>query len=292
MIGGALVRAVRTGNTGESPDGAWAWRITNLKIAVFSVFIWAHNYLSKRPVVGDAPIDLNLTTYGRRRFSVFLTIESISRNYTRPRRVILWLDEPFAKTPRPIERLIKRGLEVRPTLDYGPHKKYYPYVEHSTQDSAFATADDDVFYPRNWFGELYSAFQTDPAGIQAQRCRVPLRDDCGDFLEYSTWPELSRDYETQRPFFTGVGGVIFPASMHSALRALGDTFMHCCPRADDVWLNLVASREGISVEQCSASANNYWPRLRTESGSLAMINVHQHGNDDALKDTLEALGMK
>ena len=80
---------------------------------------------------GGGPV-VSLTTYGKRIGTVYLTIESIARGYTLPSRVILWLDEEsvFDNLPVSLQNLRKRGLEIKLCKNYGPHKKYYPYVEY------------------------------------------------------------------------------------------------------------------------------------------------------------------
>ena len=123
------------------------------------------NRFSRKAVATKEPgAVVSLTTYGRRVGAVHLAIESIARGDTKPSRLILWLDDAalFANLPRPLLRLEHRGLEIRLCKNYGPHKKYYPYVE---SQKAFpyplATADDDVIYPRSWLAGLLDAYSAD-----------------------------------------------------------------------------------------------------------------------------------
>ncbi len=106
---------------------------------------------------------MSLTSYGPRIATVWKTIESIGAGSVKPRRIILWLDDPaaLADPPASLRRLQTRGgLEIRGCPDYGPHKKYFPYVtsilpEHPTR--TLVTADDDVYYPATWLEELLAA---------------------------------------------------------------------------------------------------------------------------------------
>ena len=81
---------------------------------------------------------VSLTTYGKRSQKVYFAIESIANGDLRPSRLILWIDdEAFLNNPpATIQRLAKRGLEVKPCKNFGPHKKYYPYVESEEAFSA------------------------------------------------------------------------------------------------------------------------------------------------------------
>ena len=88
------------------------------------------NEQSSTRIVGpDGPV-VSLTSYGKRIDTVYVTIESIARGSLLPSELILWLDDEERSRSLPItlERLKERGLSVRICEDYGPHKKYYPYV--------------------------------------------------------------------------------------------------------------------------------------------------------------------
>ena len=80
---------------------------------------------------GNSGPVVSLTTYGKRVQAVYLAIESIARGSALPSRLILWIDDPalYANLPPTLLRLKRRGLEIRYCKNFGPHKKYYPYVE-------------------------------------------------------------------------------------------------------------------------------------------------------------------
>ena len=105
---------------------------------------------------------VSLTTHGDRVATVHLTIESIGRGELRPSRIILWLDEAatFSNLPPALRRLQKRGLEVKLCKNYGPHTKYYPYVEsEKAMTQPMVTADDDILYLPFWLKKLVEAFR-------------------------------------------------------------------------------------------------------------------------------------
>ena len=111
------------------------------------------NRLATTPVTEPGGPVVSLTTFGKRSEKVFFAIESIANGDARPSRLILWIDDEVLlnNPPATIRRLAKRGLEVKPCKNYGPHKKYYPYVESEQTFSApLVTADDDVLYPQYW----------------------------------------------------------------------------------------------------------------------------------------------
>ena len=100
-----------------------------------------------RKVTGDCPVSVSLTTYSKRLQTVHTTIQSIVQGKVRPKRLILWLDgDPHKQViPLPLQRLAKRGLEIIYVKNFGPHKKYFPYVcAYSDEDVPLVAADDDV----------------------------------------------------------------------------------------------------------------------------------------------------
>lgn len=88
------------------------------------------NFFSSASIVSSTPVVVSLTSYGERTGKVFYTIESIADGELLPSRIILWLDNEqlFNHLPPELKRLQSRGLEIFLTKNYGPHTKYFPYV--------------------------------------------------------------------------------------------------------------------------------------------------------------------
>ena len=142
---------------------------------VLTGYFWLLNLYERAPITQpDGPV-VSLTTYGKRTRIVFLAIESIARGRLLPSRLILWIDDKavFGNLPATIRRLAKRGLEIRLCENYGPHKKYYPYLESLQKvEVPLVTADDDLFYPRYWLQRLAEAFHQSPDIVNCYRARV------------------------------------------------------------------------------------------------------------------------
>ena len=208
---------------------------------------------------------MSLTSYGTRIGTVWKTIETIGAGAVKPRRLILWLDDKsaLADLPASLKRLRARGLEIRSCRDYGPHKKYYPYVcEIFPEEPArtLVTADDDVFYPPNWLQELLEAHLPDE--VTAFRARV--RSDA----PYRLWPTCTTTEPSERVFATGVSGVAYPPVLLQALRERGDQFTEICPFADDFWLHYAAVAKGVPIRQVRDSAALWWAMLVASTHGL------------------------
>jgi hypothetical protein len=244
-----------THNTGTYPSSVLSF----LRALPEYLMLWPRmllvNHRSTRSIVGDGGANVSLTTYGKRTATVWKTIETIGSGTVRPRRLILWLDDAaaVANPPTPLRRLVSRGLEIRLCHDYGPHKKYFPYVQEilsSEPSTTLVTVDDDAYYPPTWLEELLAAHRPDE--VTAFRARVRGAGP------YGSWPTCKSREPSPRVFATGVSGVAYPPRLLRTLRDRGDEFIEVCPRADDFWLHYAAVATGVPIRQVRESAALWW----------------------------------
>lgn len=245
-------------NTGAIPKNPAKYLLALSEFAVHGPKLRAVNRWATSSIVGDGDANVSLTSYGRRIDTVWKTIETIGAGTLKPRRIILWLDDPavLADLPGSLRRLCARGLEVRACHDYGPHKKYFPYVCEIYPDEpgrTLVTADDDVFYPPNWLDELLAAHRPDE--VTAFRARI--RSDG----PYRTWPVCTTTEPSEQVFATGVSGVAYPPRLLEVLRNRGDQFTDICPRADDFWLHFAAVATGVPIRQVRDAPALWWAML-------------------------------
>ncbi|MEO8003687.1 MAG: hypothetical protein ABI771_02195 [Betaproteobacteria bacterium] len=236
---------------------------------------------SRRPAAGGGGPVVSMTTYGKRLETAFFAIESIARGSLLPSRLILWIDETdvLARLPLPLRRLQERGLEILPTSNFGPHKKYFPYVQASNAfDRPLVTADDDVIYPQDWLEGLQRAYDARGDLIHCYRANVVKMDGDG-FAPYRTWGRCSDTGESFLNFATGVSGILYPPEFLAYLKRQGNGFLECCPRADDVWLHAAALRSGVMIKQVTSIWTEYPSIPDTQDVALANTNLFGTGND-------------
>lgn len=245
---------------------------------------------SRVSAAGQGPV-VSLTTYGRRAQAVYLSIESISRGSVLPSRLILWLDDEdlYSNLPSQLLRLKQRGLEITLCTNYGPHKKYYPYVDgHDTFAAPLATADDDVIYPRDWLAGLLAAHDQFPWCVNCYRARVMTLKG-GAIAPYREWPLCDSTEPSYRTVATGVSGVIYPAPLLEALKCAGRAFEARCPRADDLWLHVQAVRSGFQIRQIQTEPIHFPMIPGSQETSLYAENCAQDdGNDRQVAATYES----
>lgn len=253
------------------------------------------NLTSSAPAVASGGPIVSLTSFGQRARTVAFTIESIAAGKLLPSRLILWLDEPDLVTSPPamLRRLMARGVEVRATENFGPHKKYFPFVEQARAfDAPLVTADDDVLYPDTWLSQLMARYVEDSADVHCYRARVVgLRGST--FEPYASWRECDTTAPSHRHFSIGMAGVLFPPAVLEALKQSGSAFRESCPRTDDIWLNLHAQRVGAKVRQVRRSPDYFMLLPGTQKVGLLHTNVGGGGgNDSALQAVYSATDME
>ncbi len=262
------------------------------KIDVHVRLAWLHcaNRYGRSPITNPGGPVVSLTSYGRRARSVHFALESIARGRMRPSRLILWLDDPAILDDLPIgiRRLQKRGLEVKSCENYGPHKKYYPYLESLQEiEVPMVTADDDVLYPRYWLKDLVEAFRRFPNVVNCHRARL-VELDQERIAEYRSWEFADSTKPSFRHFAVGVGGVLYPPSLQQKLKREGAAFKNCCPKADDIWLHLQATRAGYKVRQVGNKAFRLVYIPGTQKNALYHNNLVGGENDRQIETTYGA----
>ena len=244
-------------------------------------YFWLLNSYGCSAITQSGGPVVSLTTYGKRIRTVCLAIESIARGRVLPSRIILWIDDEavFANLPEAIRKLTKRGLEVGFCKNYGPHKKYYPYLESLQKiETPLVTADDDILYPHYWLKSLVEAFQQFPDVVNCFRARVLVLNQTG-IVEYESWKLADSTRPSFRHCAGNGAGAIYPLPMQRALKQEGTAFLDCCPKADDLWLHVQALRAGYRVRQISKKTFPLVEIPGTQGSALYRQNRDRGGND-------------
>jgi len=267
----------------------WEIRV-HIPLILSVVWLWWINRYGRTPITQSGGPVVSLTTYGTRIHTVYLSIESIARGNVLPSRMILWIDDKavFGNLPAAIRRLMQRGLEVSFCKNYGPHKKYYPYLESLRElEAPLVTADDDLLYPRSWLKRLVEAFQQFPDVVNCYRARVMVLNQDG-IAKYECW-DLADSTKPRFCHFAGNGaGAIYPLPLQRALKQEATAFANCCPKADDIWLHVQALRAGYKVRQILKKQFSLVEIPGTQGIALHHHNLARGGNDQQIKATYTA----
>ncbi len=181
----------------------------------------------------DVPVVVSLTSYSERFKDLPIALYSLLNQSLKPDRIILWLSNEHKEInnlPYEITQFLKNGLEIRFVKDIGSYTKaIYAFKEFS--DSIIVTADDDIYYPKEWLKRLYLSYITHPEDIQVHRAhRVNLNK------KYSDWKKHIKEESSRYDnFLTGVGGALYPPKCFSKEVFREDIFLKQAPTCDDIW---------------------------------------------------------
>lgn len=215
---------------------------------------------------------VTLTSYGHRVDRVApYAIHSLLEQTIVPDRIILWL---AYNTPVPpiLKKLCDFGLEIKFCSDLKSYKKLIPAL-HEFPNDVLITADDDLFYPNNWFEQLKKAYLNDSSKIYVHRAHRILFDEENKLAPYSDWLFCVEPAVDEAFIFpTGAGGILYPPHSLHTLCTNKHMFLSIAPTADDVWFWAMARLDGVKysiikdgyrfVECVDPSDKGLWGRNR------------------------------
>jgi len=245
--------------------------------------------------VSDLKSDVvvSLTSWPPRAKTLPLVLLTLLEQTLRPAMIYVWLshDDQDMISNEHREFFTKHGVKFKAVDDLIAHKKWLPLLELGQTDS-FVIADDDTYYPKDWFDYLVSEAEQYPDCIVAHRChKIKVNHD--------NIPEAYVDWEkdvkvggnSHLLFPTGCGGVVIHPEAVSEEFRRRDLIEKLCPLADDIWLKAAYLQAGF---KCRKSHYSFpcldYPGTR-ESG-LAVKNVDQGANDQQLKDVFSYFDIK
>lgn len=239
------------------------------------------------PLPEDGDIVLSMTSFPKRMRHLWMVIDMLMRQETRPSVIYLCLfkgDFPEGKLPESLVPYLERGLEVMwADQDLKPHLKYFITFtkEASGARRNVITVDDDAFYPVDMVSRLSKLHGKYPDAVCAdiaRRIKGP---------HYSDWAfEMAAHAPDKDLLALGAGGVLYPYSFYKS-ECLYDTdaILKTCLKADDLWLKRCENLVGTGV----ATGNFFAVPAELPSSqavSLSSSNVDLGKNDlawEALK---------
>ncbi|MDL2323280.1 hypothetical protein LJC52_04755 [Bacteroidales bacterium OttesenSCG-928-A17] len=226
---------------------------------------------------------VSLTSFPARINKVWLVIETILHQTSRPDMIILWLSEEQFKNkeilPKNLLMLQKRGLkiELRPG-DLRSHKKYY-YTLLEYPNDVMITIDDDIFYKTTMIESLMKEHNKNIKTIVAQYGRKMRRDINEKLRPYNTWELVDKETISSNDFFLGSGGgTLFPPNcLHKDILNY-NLFNELTYYADDVWINAMIRLSRNMITQIP-NPSLILPVLIKKNKNLSTINLSENMND-------------
>jgi len=229
-------------------------------------------------------VTVSLTSYGQRLDTVHAAIFSILRGKYIPEQIILVVNEELSDAVKKSLRPFKKwGLRILQSENLGPHTKYFPAIREGLKfNTCLVTADDDIFYRRNWLQGLYDVHRAHPCDVVCWWAKaISFRGQT--IGSYHEWPDVSNTNAAAHHFALGVGGVLYPHSMVTALLERGTSFVLTAPKNDDIWLHATAVESNHLIRQITDRFR--WPLHipGTQAVGLKHTNHLPDGNDKTVQ---------
>lgn len=232
---------------------------------------------------------ISLTTYGKRLYDVYLTIESIMQQTLKPNKIVLWLADNLDREELPIvlKMQMSRGLEVRYCKDLKSYKKLIPSLQ-SFPDDIIVTIDDDIFYTYDMLENLFRSYLKQPDQIHSNRVHRMLLDKDGKLKPYNDWIYESKQTDLSMfNFPTGGAGTLYPPHTLSEEVLNEAAFMELAPTADDVWFKAMAMMNGVKCQKVKTHDPYLYFNEDVQDVALSIGNVDQGGNDGQIQAVVE-----
>ena len=225
---------------------------------------------------------LSLTSYPERFPTLHLTLACLLDQSVQPDRIILWIAEGDAASLTPaITALEGHGLEIRTCEDLRSYKKLIPSME-TFPEAYIVTADDDIYYPREWLRKLVDA--AEKGVIPCHRAHRITRSSDRALRPYVEWENDVQDARARRPSVdivatSGAGALYAPGAL-APIVTDRSVFQKLSPDSDDLWFHWCARIAGTLHKKVGGKLL-LTPWQGAQESSLWDSNEHG-GNDAAI----------
>lgn len=240
--------------------------------------------VSKDKINGKELI-VSLTTYEKRLYDVYATIESIMQQSIKPNRIVLWLQHDMRKISLPLtlKKQMVRGLEIRFCKDVKSYKKLV-YALKAFPNDIIITIDDDVIYRYDMIENMINAYLDAPDFIYGNRIKEIGIDENEKLMPYNTWKTITDARKSSlRYIATGVGGILYPPHKLDMDVLNERLFVKMCPTADDIWFKSMAIKAGTPYRTVNFHNPVFIENPMLQATALYKGNVNQNRNDVQLQ---------
>ena len=241
---------------------------------------------------------VSLTSYGERLPDLKYTLFSLVNQSIKPEKIIVWLGEN-EKIPSELSVFNRFGVEFSFCSDIRSYTKLIPsLVQYPNKH--IVTADDDIYYKRNWLKKLWNIHLRYPNDKITHIAHKVCFNNENKILPYNHWKNnIHRLPPNNTVFPTGVGGILYPFPRQINPIFLDSTvFMKCCPNADDIWfyfMGLLSNQRTVIVPfpyNKLKYVDIYKEYGLNNKTTLQATNVQENMNDVQFRSVMEYFNLK
>ncbi|GHU75175.1 hypothetical protein FACS189461_0920 [Spirochaetia bacterium] len=232
---------------------------------------------------------VSLTTYGERVKDVHYTLYSILDQSILPEKIVLWVSyNDYEQNREYLTELLDifgtHYLEIKQTKDIRSYTKLVPALE-SFSDYFILTADDDIYYKKNWLKKIWNEHEKYPEYVMCHFAhRIVLEN--GRLLPYKQWKKTIKDTRAGYKIFgCGCGGVVYHKKYLYNDITNESLFLELSPNADDIWFYFMVVLNNTKYKVVKNPCNHLkYTDIYKEYGlnknkTLKVRNVDQGMND-------------
>ena len=193
-------------------------------------------------------LTVNLTTTFQRLSLCRIAITSLLLQSRLPDQINLWVSkEPYltdtgigsdamAQVIESLPEPNRSRVRVRWVANTGPYRKLIPKLREAGPDDLIVTADDDIFYGRDWLRGLLQAYDEAGGRPVAARVRTKKINFLGKQTSYLCWDLINQSSIVRDDFVvTFGGGAVLSRAMFREEDIADDSFLDLAATADDLW---------------------------------------------------------
>lgn len=206
-------------------------------------------------------ISVNLTTTGQRLHLCRIALISLLLQSRLPDRINLWVSrEPYLRDKgitdqRTLDELLaalpaaeRHRVYIGWVANTGPYRKLIPALRQAAMDDVLITADDDIYYGRDWLRLLLQRFEYSGGQPVAARVRRQACNILGGTTSYLYWNVMAEPEEVSEGFVvTFGGGAVLTRDMFRSEDIASEAYLEISPTADDLWYSRMLRNAGRRI---------------------------------------------
>lgn len=243
----------------------------------------------------DKKLIVSLTSFPARINTTHFAINTLLQQNLKPDKVVLWLSkEQFPNKendlPTEITNLIQLGLEIKwCDDDIRSFKKLIPSLKEYPND-IIITADDDIYYEKDWLESLYAKHIESPTSIIAQRVRrFILKNNKFVVLSSKVFDKIDFSKPSFYNQMLGGSGCLYPPdSLHKDIFNT-EQALKLLPTNDDIYFWAMAVLKQTKILVAKGLDGDLY-QMNLKETSLGKINqtIEKDANKDPFKIMTEA----
>ena len=205
---------------------------------------------------------ITLTTTSRRITLCRAVLFSLATQSIRPDKVVINISrEPYLRDEgikkenilftliTGIPEKLQEIFEVNWVQNTGPYRKLIPTLQRAQINDIIITADDDIFYEKDWLKSLLNNFDPESRTIHAGRVRYKRKNKFGWLTSYIYWPLIKDEVILDSDWIVTYGGGAVLCRHWFSDSIINDTsYLKIAPTSDDLWYSKICQVSGLKVK--------------------------------------------